>query len=66
MVYLGTRLATVTPECHGSGLRGWTGELRKLWDEDILYKTRSKGEATVGDVRVVEEASGWLWSLWSL
>ena len=44
--------------CHGSGLRGWTGELRKLWDEDILYNTRFEGEATVGDVRVVEEEGG--------
>ena len=32
----------------------------KVWDENIMYKTRSKGEATVGDVRVVEEASDWL------
>ena len=31
--------------------------LRKLWDENILYKTRFKGEATVGDVRVVEEGA---------
>ena len=45
-------------DCHGSGLRGWTGELRKLWDEDILYKTRDKGEAMLDDVRVVEEGGG--------
>ena len=31
--------------------------LWKLWDGNILYKTRSKGEATVGDVRVVEEGA---------
>ena len=45
-----SHLASAPPtaaSCHGSGLRGWTGELRKLWDEDILYKTRSEGEATV-------------------
>ena len=29
----------------------------KLWDEDILYKTRDKGEAMVDDVRVVEEGA---------
>ena len=52
-----SHLASASPtaaSCHGSGLRGWTGELRKLWDEDILYKTRFKGEATVVDVRVAE------------
>ena len=41
--------------------RGYVGgraSFGKLWDEDILYKTRSKGEATVGDVRVVEEGGG--------
>ena len=27
-------------------------------DGNILYKTRSKGEATVGDVRVAEEGDG--------
>ena len=27
----------------------------KLWDEDILYKTRDRGEAMLDDVRVVEE-----------
>ena len=48
----------VLVDCHGSGVRGWTGELRKLWDGNVLYKTRSKGEATAGDVRVVEEGGG--------
>ena len=48
----------VDGNCHGSGVRGWTGEWWKLRDGNILYKTRSKGEATVGDVRVVEEAGG--------
>ena len=43
--------------CHGSGIRGWTGELRKLWDMNIMYKTRSKGEVTTGAVRVVEEGA---------
>ena len=31
--------------------------LRKLWDKDILYKTRFKGEAMLDDVRVVEEGA---------
>ena len=30
---LGTRV-----QCHGSGLRGWTGELWKLRDGNTLYK----------------------------
>ena len=29
----------------------------KCWDEFILYKKRSKGEAMVDDVRVVEEGA---------
>ena len=36
--------------CHGSGIRGWTGELRKLWDMNIMYKTRFNGEVTVGSL----------------
>ena len=43
--------------CHGSGLRGWTGELREFRDEYYLYKTRDKGEAMVVEVRGVEEAA---------
>ena len=43
--------------CHGSGIRGWTGELWKFWDELILYKKRDKGEAMVDGVRVVEEGA---------
>ena len=41
----------------GIRLRGWTGELRKLCDMNIMYKTRVKGEVTVGAVRVVEEGA---------
>ena len=52
--------------CHGSGLRGWTGELRKFWDMNIMYKTRVKGEVTVDDVRVVEEGAAdyGIWGRW--
>ena len=44
--------------CHGSGIRGWTGELWEFRDEFFLYKKRDKGEAMVDDVRVVEEGAG--------
>ena len=44
-------------ECHGSGIRGWTGELAKFWDKFIVYKKRAKGEVMVCDVRGVEEGA---------
>ena len=31
--------------------------MRKFRDEDILYKTRDKGEVMLDDVRVVEEGA---------
>ena len=62
-----TRMRHAQSGCHGSELRGWTGELQKLGDGNILYKTRFEGEATVGDVRVVdEEGDGGLWNSGSL
>ena len=43
--------------CHGSGLRGWTGVLRELWDMNIMYETRTKDGVTTGAVRDVEEGA---------
>ena len=34
--------------CHGSGTRGWTGELLKFWDKYTLYEERVKRRQSGG------------------
>ena len=55
------RVTGGTESCHGSRICGWTGVLRRIAGREHLIQDAvceaTKGEVTVGDVRVVEDGA---------